>query len=83
MLIQLMIWRIQMSNNDEMTLKYGYLASRVGIFLPLQVLATDEGFYIGTWQNGPYSRESKECFADWNTAQAALNTNQWTQLEHP
>lgn len=68
-------------NNSE--IKYGYLASRIGIYLPLLVIGSDEGFYIGTWQNGPITRESKEYFSNGKSAQQALNSNNWTQFEYP
>lgn len=66
-----------------MDIQHGYLASRAGIFLPLQVLGSDDGFYIGTWQNGPYTRESIEFFPDRDTALRALNTSNWTQFQYP
>lgn len=62
-----------------MDIQRGYLASRAGIYLPLLVLGSDEGFYIGTWQNGPYSRESIEYFTTQQQAQKALNKGDWTQ----
>ncbi len=65
------------------TIQYGYLASRAGVLLQLQVLGSDEGFYIGTWQNGPYTRESEELFSDRDSALSALNTNNWTQFQYP
>lgn len=70
-----------MNSNDE--IQFGYLASRTGVFLPVQILGSTDGFYIGTWQNGPLTRESNEYFPNLEAAQNALNSNQWTQYQHP
>lgn len=48
-----------------------------GTVLPFKVLKSNAGFYIGTWSDGPYTRESKNY---WNTreqAQYALDTGVW------
>lgn len=52
--------------------------------LPLQLLRSNAGFYIGTADDeGPVSRESNEYFKDELTARKALETGQWTQKESP
>lgn len=53
--------------------------------LPLRVLRSAAGFYIGTAddQCGPCSRESSEYFLTEAQAAAALSTGNWTQREHP
>lgn len=68
---------------DNTEIEYGYLASRSGLSLPVQVLGSADGFYIGTWQNGPVTRESKESFSSHSAAQNALNNKNWTQYEYP
>lgn len=59
---------------------FGILASQnCGPTLPLEVLKSAAGFYIGTsTQEGPYTRESAEY---WN--QVALENGLWTQRKHP
>lgn len=65
---------------------YGLLAKQYcGVELPLQVLQSAAGFYLGTSdpQEGPFSRES-DCY--WPTreaAQAALASGEWPQKPHP
>ena len=62
----------------------GFLASQAGFRLPLQVLQSNAGFYIGTCdQGGPVSRESEEYFPDAYTANFSLASNMWTQRTHP
>lgn len=52
--------------------------------LPLQVLQTRAGFYIGTFdEDGPCSRESLEYFPSSTAAETALRDSSWTQREHP
>lgn len=54
--------------------------------LPLQVLRSAAGFYIGTADDdGPCSRESAEYWRTAEAAQAALDAgpDAWTQREHP
>lgn len=65
------------------TMRNGYLASRAGYMLPLQVLQSAAGYYIGTCdQGGPVSRESMEYFPDADTASQSLTRGLWTQREH-
>ncbi len=52
--------------------------------LPLQVLRSAAGHYIGTQDDeGPVSRESVEYFPTHLAAQRALGTHAWTQRAHP
>ncbi|OTH01210.1 hypothetical protein, partial [Pseudomonas aeruginosa] len=51
--------------------------------LPLQVLMSNAGFYIGTLdEEGPASRESVEYYPSRELAQQALDHGTWTQLEY-
>lgn len=62
----------------------GLLAGRAGYRLPLEVLESGGGFYIGTRdEGGPVSRESQEYFPDHNTATQCLNSGKWTQRDQP
>ncbi|MDC9616207.1 hypothetical protein PSI19_20595 [Xenorhabdus khoisanae] len=50
--------------------------------LPLTVLQTCAGFYIGTIEGGmPCSRESMEYFASREQAEFALKQGRWTQRQ--
>lgn len=50
--------------------------------LPLQVLMSNAGFYIGTLdEEGPASRESVEYYPSRELAQQALDNGTWTQRE--
>lgn len=52
--------------------------------LPLQVLRSAAGHYIGTQDDeGPVSRESVEYFPTHLAAQLALDTHAWTQRAYP
>ena len=52
--------------------------------LPLQVMNSHAGFYIGTMgEFGPCSRESNEYFKTHEKAESALETGNWTQKESP
>lgn len=63
------------------TTSFGYLAALSnGPKLPLRVLRSCAGFYIGTCtDDGPYSRESVEYWATESQAALALDENSWTQ----
>ncbi|EAN7944414.1 hypothetical protein EOG18_14895 [Salmonella enterica] len=53
-----------------------------GLSLPLQVLRSGAGFYIGTANEmGPVSRESVEYFASAELAERALEQGTWSQRE--
>lgn len=56
----------------------------LGVTLPLQVLHSPAGYYIGTSDHdGPASRESVEYFPTLTAARHALNTGAWTQRPTP
>ncbi|EAM3159732.1 hypothetical protein NJB71_001276 [Salmonella enterica] len=61
----------------------GLLAAEfAGLSLPLQVLRSGAGFYIGTGNEmGPVSRESVEYFASAELAERALEQGTWSQRE--
>jgi hypothetical protein len=54
----------------------------VGKRLPLQVLRSAAGHYIGTFDGGPVTRESIEYFPTDEAARHALETGAWTQRRH-
>lgn len=61
----------------------GKLAREAGDRLPLQVLKSAAGYYIGTAdENGPCSRESDLYFRSESSATEALATGNWSQKEH-
>lgn len=53
--------------------------------LPLQVLESGAGYYIGTCDKDgdPVSRESQEYFKSPELAADALQNGTWTQRAHP
>lgn len=54
---------------------HGQLALRDGALLPLRVLNSAAGFYIGTWgEDGPCTRESEEYWLTAEKAQHALDS---------
>lgn len=56
----------------------------VGRYLPLEVLHSAAGQYIGTRDSeGPVSRESCEYFRSSAAAEQALARGGWTQLQNP
>jgi hypothetical protein len=63
----------------------GHLAQTyLGERLPLQVLHSPAGYYIGTSDHdGPASRESVEYFPTLTAARHALDTGAWTQRSTP
>jgi len=64
--------------------RYGHLAAQFGYQLPIQVLQSAAGFYIGTVSDdGPVSRESAEYFPTRPAAEAAITSGDWTQRDHP
>lgn len=67
------------------TTSFGYLAALSnGPKLPLRVLKSCAGFYIGTCTDeGPYSRESVEYWRESAAAQVALEHGLWTQRFNP
>ncbi|EAA6925143.1 hypothetical protein ORE12_002282 [Salmonella enterica subsp. enterica serovar Newport] len=61
----------------------GLLAAKfAGLSLPLQVLRSGAGYYIGTQnEEGPVSRESVEYFSTQSHAEHALKQGTWSQRE--
>lgn len=69
---------------DTVSTPMGVLAASIGYSLPLQVLRSQAGYYIGTMSSeGPCSRESVEYYHSLFHADAALNNNSWTQRANP
>ena len=64
---------------------YGQLALEYcGKRLPLQILRSNAGFYIGTADDdGPVSRESAEYYVTRDAAQRAHALGDWTQRLYP
>lgn len=63
---------------------FGQLAMEYsGVRLPLQVLRSAAGYYIGTYDNGPVSRESVEYFRTQEAAERAQANATWTQRQYP
>ena len=70
------------------TPRIGWLAKQWGgQELPLKVLNSAAGFYLGTCdEEGPYSRESEEYWRTHDEAEAALDSpdqTSWTQRLEP
>jgi hypothetical protein len=63
----------------------GYLAKTfAGVLLPLELLVSRAGFYVGTaTEEGPFTRESEEYWATREEAEAALAAGSWTQRLSP
>ena len=68
-----------------MTEKFGKLALEYcGRKLPLQVMKSQAGYYIGTCSDdGPCSRESVEYYRKEGDASTALANSTWTQRDNP
>lgn len=59
------------------------ISRRFGFNLPLQVLRSANGYYIGTANDdGPVSRESVEYWGSLQAAADALKNQRWTQRQH-
>ena len=67
------------------TSPYGTIALQFcGLTLPLEVLKSGAGFYIGTsTDEGPCSRESVEYWVHHSEAHDALKNHTWTQRHQP
>ena len=63
----------------------GKLAKEIcGVELPVAVLESQAGFYLGTEDRGvPFSRESFEYFETRDLAEAALACGKFTQRMNP
>ena len=61
----------------------GELAKDAGYILPLKVLKSNAGYYIGTVSEfgEPISRESLEYFSSEDEANESLKSGHWTQRE--
>jgi len=60
------------------------ISRRFGFNLPLQVLCSAKGFYIGTAnEHGPVSRESVEYWKTMKEAALALEKDNFTQRVNP
>lgn len=69
---------IQTGRSGQLALIY------CGKRLPIKVLQSAAGFYIGTTDDeGPCSRESEEYFKNRNQAETALLHDSWTQRVEP
>ncbi|EAU9427372.1 hypothetical protein EOI87_27690 [Salmonella enterica] len=70
---------------NSTTVSTGMLAAEyAGLSLPLQVLRSGKGFYIGTEnETGPVSRESVEYFTTAEWAERALEQGTWSQRQQP
>lgn len=62
---------------------YGVIKTAVN-GIPLKVLKSARGFYIGTWNEtqGPLSRESSEYWPKGADANLALESGRWTQFKY-
>jgi len=59
---------------------FGKIAASSGFQLPLEVLQSAAGFYLGTSELGmPFSRESQEYWPSAEAASGALKNGTWTQ----
>lgn len=68
--------------NANQTYTYGKLAMSSGFRLPIQVLKSAAGFYIGTANSqGPCSRESVEYWRTSEEANKAFSQSAWTQRQ--
>lgn len=63
----------------------GKLAQEAGYELPLNVLKSNAGYYVGTktLEGEPISRESMEYFKSHEEAEKALKQGNWTQRDQP
>lgn len=57
----------------------GLLALQAGELLPLEILQSQAGFYLGTAREGLFSRESNEYFPTREAAERAKAFGDWTQ----
>lgn len=63
-----------------MTQMIGQIAAAAGSQLPVAVIGSAKGFYIGTIEDGlPFSRESVEYWPSPQDADKALAVGEWTQ----
>jgi len=70
---------------EKLIIETGYLAAQwCGQILPLSVLESSSGYYIGTVDEGlPCTRESAEYWGQEKDALNALTSKKWTQRREP
>ena len=69
-----------MNRQKHMNRHNGILAAAAGYTLPLEILKSTRGHYIGTQCSvGPVSRESEEYFKKHDQAEQALKNGTWRQ----
>ena len=70
---------------DDTKQQFGRLAAAAGKRLPLQVMRSAAGFYIGTQdeQGMPFGRESAQYRPQRRQAEQALKSGSWLQSAHP
>ena len=63
----------------------GVLAARFGYDLPIRVLSSRAGYYIGTFSetHGVVSKESVEYYPTQQLAEEAFRKGTWTQRRNP
>jgi hypothetical protein len=69
-----------------MKTQFGFLAQEYcGMDIPVKVLRSAAGYYIGTFDNseGPISRESVEYYPTYDATEQAMVDGTWTQRRHP
>lgn len=71
------------ANSSATVPTMGRLAQSSGKLLPLQVLKSGAGYYLGTWFDGPFSRESVQYWKTQAMAEQALANGLWTQKPSP
>lgn len=74
-----------MTTENQGPVRFGKLAAEYcAKRLPVQVLESRAGFYLGTADHdGPVSRESVEYFSTHDAAHRALSQGGWTQRQTP
>ena len=63
----------------------GVLATRAGFDLPIRVLSSCAGYYIGTFSDtlGHVSQESQQYYPTQQLAEEAFRKGTWTQRRYP
>lgn len=67
-------------SNDTYSEDMRGLILKDGRYLPFKVLKSATGYYIGTWDGEPYSRESQRYWNKREDAQKALDTGNWIPI---
>lgn len=72
------------ASTETVRTQYGVLAAQCGQRLPLEVLYSAAGWYIGTCLDDmPYSRESVQYWPKRELAAQALTSGKWSQKQNP